>query len=127
MLWFVIDFVELEDLATYLPCLLSFQYLIEVTADLVVGMLITVQVDVDGCIQVHEHDCFVIDSIIEEFAEFEMVSWIVVEEVDLVLQNFEGSSFHQTLTLIHQYLNLPKDFVAVVMMLIDLLLIEAVL
>lgn len=75
-------------------------------------MMIVVEVDVDDCILDHEHVELVV---VEKLFGFELVNFVVVVAiVEVLLVVLVDSSYHQTLTSIHQDSNLPKDFVVVV-------------
>ena len=79
------------------------------------SLTLGVVVDVDDCILDHEH----VELVVEKLFDFELiilvvVGAVVVAEVSLVV--LVDSSYHQTLTSIHQDSNLPKDFVVVVEM-----------
>lgn len=92
-------------------------------------IVVEVDVDVDDCILDHEHVELVV---VEKLFGFELVNFVVVVAVvavvEVLLVVLVDSSYHQTLTSIHQDSNLPKDFVVVVaeMKLLDYFVLVAV-
>lgn len=74
--------------------------------------LLAVEVIVDDCILDYEH----VGLVVEKLVGFELINLFVVEVavVEALLVVLVDSSYHQTLTSIHQYSNLPKDLVVAV-------------